>query len=181
MFLSFIDVVKNIVDGLSGVWQTVRTIDWETVKNWVFSGGGVLLVGLFAKYGIPFFKNSNKPILVKMATLYETVDGLITEIKQLRAENKTIKDGVKGTIHYLELNAEVNLSSKVLTQEQKEKFTQASEMLKTIGTNLAVETAELVEKVIEDNTITVDEAIEIAEKNKEIEKAFGTPISSLLK
>ena len=181
IFLSMAEAIENIVNGLQSAWQSIGTWDWETIKNWFVTGGGALAVGVFIKYGVPFFKNSNKPILRELGTQAETIVNLVQEIKDLRLENKTIKEGIKSTVQYLEVSADVNLSSKVLSANQKEKFTTALNTLKAFDSTFANEAVLKVEKIIEDNVITADEAIELAETNEKVKEVFGTKIADLMK
>lgn len=180
-FLSMAEAIENIVKGLESAWKNIGTWDWETIKNWVLSGGALTALTLFAKFGIPFFKNSNKPILKELGTQAETIVNLVEEVKSLRLENKTIKDGIKSTVQYLEVTADVNLSSKVLSAEHKEKFTIALDTLKKFDSVIANEVVSKVENIIEDNVITADEAIDLAETNEKVKEVFGTKIADLIK
>ncbi|MCK9576877.1 MAG: hypothetical protein WC143_08645 [Eubacteriales bacterium] len=180
-FLSIADFIENIVNGLNELWQNIGTWNWEAIKNWVLSGSALTLLGVFAKYVIPILKNSNKPILKTLGEYGEKIVDLSSEIKALRLENKTLKDGTKAVIEYLEVSADVNLSSKVLTAEQKQGFTTALNALKIIDNEFAKETVAKVEEIIEDGVITADEVIELAETNQQVETVFGTKISDLMK
>jgi len=180
LILSASEVFSNIVDGLLNIWVQVQNMEWSTifadVKNWVVGGGMVVFV---AKV-LPFLKNSNKPILTKLGEIAEKLLIANAKIDSLELENLSLKDGLKATVNYLETTAQVNLSSKVLSAEQKALFQNAVFALQAVGTELTTHVASEVQTVVADGVITADEVITLAEHAPVIEKALGTPISDLM-
>ena len=180
IFLSATDFFSNIVEGLWELWLNIQNADWTTIttqaKNWIL-GGGMLALVIKA---IPFLKNSNKPILKGLGEIGEALVTANAEIKKLKQENATLKDGVKATLSYLETTANINLSSKVLSEDQKVALQTAIITLQSVGTELTNHVADEVEKAAADGVITQEEAINLAEHIPVIEKTLGTPIANLI-
>lgn len=180
IFLSATDFFENIVDGLWQFWVNIQNADWTTIttqlKNWIV-GGGMLALVIKA---IPFLKNSNKPILNGLGEISEALVNAIAKIQELKSENATLKDGLKAVVSYLETTANINLSSKVLSEEQKQMFQTAIIALLSVQNELATHIAVELEKVADDGIITKEEALTIAEHIPVIEKTLGTPIAGLI-
>ena len=180
IFLSATDFFSNIVEGLWELWLNIQNADWTTIttqaKNWILGGGFIVLLTRV----LPFLKNSTKPILKKLGEIAEALLTANSEIARLKQENATLKDGVKATLSYLETTANINLSSKVLSEDQKVALQTAIITLQSVGTELTDHVADEVEKVVSDGVITQEEAITIAEHAPIIEKTLGTPIANLI-
>ncbi|MFA5195430.1 MAG: hypothetical protein WC401_06510 [Bacteroidales bacterium] len=184
MFLSASEFFSNIVDGLLSFWATIQNANWseiaEQIKNWVLTGAGAGTIIVIISKIVPLLKNANAPILKELGKIGEALLIANTEIKKLKEENATLKDGVKATISYLETTAQVNLSSKVLSEEQKTLFKSAIDTLQSTETKLATHVANDIETIIADGIITADEAIALTEHEPIIKKALGTRIEDLM-
>lgn len=172
------EMLVKITSALMEFLNNIPNWNWDSiianVKNFVVGGGMVVAV----KYAIPFFKNSNKPVLTKLASVTETVLAYGEELKTLHTENATLKTALDMTIGYLETSAQINLSSRTLTTEQKALYDAWITRYKAdFGTNATVEK---VEQIMADNTITREEVVELGNNVPVIERVLGTPIQDLM-
>lgn len=183
MFLSSLgEMWVSIAEGISYGWDWLMTNGGELIKYlfYLLTGGGVTTITIFViKSVLPFLKNSNKPVLSELAlhleqlkTLAEKQEVANAEIQVLRDENKTLKE-------YLLLASEVNTRNVTLTNEMREKFQYLAEGLKNTENAKAIEIAEKVENIIEDNTITKEEIIELAEEIPEVENVLGMTLQDI--
>lgn len=183
MFLSSIgEMWVSIAEGIAYGWDWLMTNGGAVLQylSYVLTGGGITTITIFMiKFVLPFLKNSNKPVLSELAlqleklkTLAEKQEVANAEIQILRDENKTLKE-------YLLLASEANERNIVLTQEMRDKFGFLAEGLKNTENAKAIEIAEKVENVIEDNTITQEEIIELAEELPEVENVLGMTLQDI--
>lgn len=183
MFLSSLgDMWISIAEGISYGWDWLMTNGGEIIKylSYLLTGGGVTTITIFVvKFILPLLKNSNKPVLSQLALTLEKIETLAekqeisnAEIQVLRDENKTLKE-------YLLLASEANERNITLTEEMREKFKFLADGLKNTENEKAIEIAEKVENIIEDNTITKEEIIELAEEIPEVENVLGMTLQDI--
>lgn len=183
MFLSSLgEMWVSIAEGISYGWDWLMTNGGELIKylSYLLTGGGVLTIAISVfKVILPFLKNSNKPIISQLALTLEKIETLAekqeisnAKIQALRDENKTLKE-------YLLLASEANERNITLTEEMREKFKFLADGLKNTENEKAIEIAEKVENIIEDNTITKEEIIELAEELPEVENVLGMTLQDI--
>ena len=183
MFLSSIgEMWVSIAEGISYGWDWLMTNGGEIIKylSYLLTGGGVTTITIFVvKFILPLLKNSNKPVLKDLSIVLEKIKSLAekqevanTEIQVLRDENKTLKE-------YLLLASEVNERNITLSNEMRQKFQYLADGLKSTENEKAIEIAGKVENVIEDNTITKEEIIELAEELPEVENVLGMTLQDI--
>lgn len=182
MFLTAYETFSNFVEALRGVWETVIGWDWTTistqVKNWLVGGGGVAIVIIATRYGIPFLKGklTNKKFGEVLLELAITK----SQITAMDLQSKTVKEGVIALTKYAEAAAEINLTSKLLSQEQKANFQVVLDKLHAADSVLAEVVAIEIEKIVEDGEITQEEIIELAEKAPIVKEILGTNINDIV-
>jgi hypothetical protein len=183
MILSAYEVLNKISEAIMQFMTTIGEADWlailEVVKNLAVGGGTGGLVYAVFRYVLPLLKNSNKPILAEIAAQGLIIVTLIDEIKQLKEENATIKQVGIHTLHYLETSANVNLTSKTLSPEQKASYLQWIAFAKTLNITEATKVAEEIEQAIADDKLTVEEAITISQNIKAVNDLVLTPLSQI--
>ncbi len=182
MFLSMIEFWNSIAEGIAYGWAWLGENGGEILKYVMYlvtSGGVGTIVIYMIKVLVPIFKNSNKPVLTQLATTLEQIQALAEkqeianqEIQVLRDENKTLKE-------YLTLASQVNERNITLTQDMRDKFSYLAEGLKATENAVAVEIANDLEVAIDDDTLTQQEIVEIAENVPEIENVLGMSLNDI--
>lgn len=183
MFLSSIgEMWVSIAEGIAYGWDWFMTNGGAILQylSYVLTGGGVTAITVaFIKFALPFFKNSNKPVLKELGVALEQIKILAekqdlanNEIQTLRDENKTLKE-------YLLLASEVNERNMTLTDDMKAKFQYLAQGLRETENQKAIEVANKVDNAIEDSTLTQEEIIEIAEEIPEVENVLGMTLQDI--
>ena len=183
MFLSSLsEVWVSIADGIAYGWNWLSTNGGSVLQylSYVATGGGVTTITvIFIKFVLPFLKNSNKPVLKQLATSLEQIQVLAEkqevanqEISILRDENKTLKE-------YLLLASEANQRNVMLTDEMRDKFGYLAEGLKNTENAVAIQVAEKVEEAIEDNVLTEEEMIELADSLPVVQDVLGMTLQDI--
>jgi predicted DNA-binding protein len=183
MFLSSIsEMWVSIAEGIAYGWDWLMTNGGNLVEYlfYILTSSGVLTgVIAFIKLGLPLLRNSNKPVLNELGIVLQTVQTLAEQqqesnarIEILQEENKTLKE-------YLLLASEANQTSLILSQEMREKFGYLAEGLKATENAIAIDVAEKVENAIEDDTLTTEEIVEIAEELPEVENVLGMTLQDI--
>jgi len=183
MFLSSIgEMWVSIAEGIAYGWDWLMTNGGSLLQylSYVLTGGGITTITIaFIKFGLPLLKNSNKPVLKELAnalaqiqTLAEKQDISNARIEGLIEENKTLKE-------YLLLASEANSKSVILSDEMKANFGYLAEGLKATEQQVALDIADKIENAIEDNTLTQEEIIEIAEELPEVENVLGMTLQDI--
>lgn len=171
MFIAISDFWNNIAIALEQFTQNVGEWDWANistqVKNWLLSGSGVAAIGLFLKFGVPYFK-SNKQLAL--------MGKLIERVASSELEQQTVGNILTD---YISLQSDVNVTSKTLTPEQKQRFVDLSAQLKLMQSERLQDIGKDIEEMVEDNVITADEAIELAKNLPIVEEALGTKLSDI--
>lgn len=171
MFIAISDFWTNIALGLEQLWQNISGLDWveisTKIKNWTLSGTGFAVVGLFLKFGVPYFK-SNKQLAL--------IGKLIERTASAEKEQQTVGNIL---IDYISLQSETNEMSKTLSKEQKDKFTDLANALKVMKDERMKSIGADIEEMVEDNVITAEEAVELTKNIPVIETALGTKISDI--
>lgn len=175
--MDFNEVLLKITNAIMEFVNSVPNWNWTDIttnlKNFLVGGGIVTAL----KFGIPFFKNSNKPLLVKLGLLTEKILTLSEEVKTIHDENGTLKTALNYVLDYVEVSANVNLSSRTLTVEQKAAFDNWVTTYRTnFGQNVAVEK---VAEIVSDGVITKEEVVELGSNAPVVEKVLGTPLSQI--
>ena len=184
MFLaSMSEMYENIINGLGLFFEQVGDWNWTAIWNWIkgLSVSGSMLGGLaiLIKTIVPMLKNSNKILLNKIGALGDTLATTLTKIDELHLENKTLREGVLGVVDYLETSANINISSRTLTQEQKEKFAIVATVLKQVKVPLVESFVAKVEQAVADNVITKEEVLDIVDDIPRVEEVLGKKISDI--
>lgn len=183
MFLSSIsEMWVSIAEGIAYGWDWLMTNGGAILQylSYVLTGGGITTIAIaLIKVGLPYLKNSNKPVLRELSVALEQIKILAekqdlanNEIQILRDENKTLKE-------YLLLASEANERNVALSDEMREKFQYLAEGLKNTENAKAIEVAEKIEVAIEDSTLTQEEIIEIAEEIPEVENVLGMTLQDI--
>lgn len=183
MFLSSLaEMWVSIAEGIAYGWEWLMTNGGEIIKyvSYLLTGGGVTTITIYIiKIFLPILKNSNKPVLnqlsealEKLKSLAEKQDLANSEIQTLRDENKTLKE-------YLLLASEANERNITLSNEMRQKFQYLADGLKNTENEKAIEIAEKVENVIEDNMVSQEEIIEIAEQLPEVDNVLGMTLEDI--
>jgi len=172
MFIAISDFWNNIAGGLDQIGVFFNNIDWVAtstgIKNWILSGAGLGVLGLFLKFGVPYFKDK------KQLTI---LGKLIERVAASELEQQTVGNVLTD---YISLQSEVNVTSKTLTQEQKEKFTLLATNLKEMQNERMQSIGEEIETMVEDNVITAEEGVELLKNVPIIEEALGTKLSDIV-
>ena len=184
MFLaSMSEMYENIVNGLGLFFEQVGDLNWTNIWNWIkgltVSGSMIGGLAVLIKTVVPMLKNSNKILFNKLGELGLQTSNLLTKVDELQLENKTLREGMLGVVDYLETSANINISSRTLTQAEKDKFVQVATVLKQVKVPLVESFVAKVEQAVADNVITKEEAIDIADDIPQVEQALGTKISDI--
>lgn len=183
MFLSSLsEMWVAVADGIAYGWEWLAANSGRIIEYFAYlaTGGGVL-TGVFylIKVVMPFLKNSNKPILKQLATTLERIEVLTekqevanAEIAVLRDENKTLKE-------YLLLASQANEKNIVLSEEMRSKFGYLADGLRQTENTAAVQIAEKVELAVEDNTLTQEEIVEIADSLPVVQDILGMTLQEI--
>jgi hypothetical protein len=181
-FLDIADMWVSIADGIAYGWEWLSTNFGVILEYFAYitTGGGVLTgVVYFIKVALPLLKNSNKPILKELKVALEEIHLLAekqevsnSEIKVLRDENKTLKE-------YLLIASEANERNIMLSDDMRTKFGYIAEGLKNTENQVAIEIAENIEEAIEDETLTQEEIIEIADSLPVVEDVLGMSLKDI--
>ena len=171
MFIAISDFWNNIAMGLEQFFNNIGNVDWTETsmqfKNWILSGAGIATLGLFLKYGVPYFK-ANKQL--------KLIGKLIERVVSLEREQQTVGNVL---VEYVSLQSEVNVTSKTLTPEQKEKFTDLATTLQAMKNERYKSIGVEIEEMVEDGEISASEAIELTKNIPVIEMALGTNINDI--
>lgn len=171
MFIAINDFWVNIAQGLEQILENIGGWNWgeisTQVKNWLLSGSGIAVVGLFLKFGVPYFK-SNKQLAL--------ISKLIERVVSLETEQQTVGNVLT---EYISLQSEVNTTSRTLTADQKQKFTNLATALKTMQNERYKNIGAEIEEMVEDNVITAEESVELLKNVPVIEQALGTNINNI--
>ena len=159
----------EFINGI-GSWNWTDITTW--LKNFVVGGG--LLVAL--KYAVPFFKNSNKPVLNQLGALGEKIIQVEQTYQDLKAENATLKTATFAMLGYIEASAQVNLTSKTLTPEQKASFLA---WLETVKPLLHPELVAQAQEAVADSVVTAQEVTAIAERAPRVAEVLLKPLSQI--
>ena len=178
MFLAVSDFFTNMATAIQEWFVTIGNMNWvdisTQIKNWALTGGGAVAIGYLIKYGVPFFKNSNKPILQQLGVQLEITDKLLKKIDLLETSQQTVGNVLTD---WIGLQSEVNVVSKTLTDEQKQKFVALAEKMKLVGLTAQ---ASKIEEIVKDNVVTATEVKELVESTKIGEKVLGTSINNIV-
>jgi len=182
--MDFSEILIKISTGIQTFFETMGTWNWVDITNFiknVLLGGGTVAGGFaLARIVIPLLKNSNKPVLAQLGALTEKLLAVSEQVVSLHQENSTLRTTLASVGSYLETTANINLSSKTLTQAQKDQLVTWLNQYHTAIGNSATPTVEQINSVIADNVITAQEIVQLAETVPILEKALGTPISQLM-
>ena len=182
--MNFSDMLVNISQAIIDFVNQMGTWDWPTIvqviKDTLVGSGFVGGVMVVIKYLLPFLRNSNKPILQEIGAVLTQLVFLKEKIQQLERENATLRSATTQILGYIEIGAEVNLTSKSITSEQKARIKSWLDAYKISMGDSANAIIAQIENVIDDNQITVEEVMELGSNVQVIEKALGTPISQLI-
>jgi hypothetical protein len=181
-FLDIADMWVSIADGIAYGWEWLSTNFGVILEYFAYlaTGGGVLTGAVYLiKIIVPLLKNSNKPVLKELATILEQNKELANkqevanqEIQALRDENKTLKE-------YLLIASEANERNIMLSDDMRTKFGYIAEGLKNTENQVAIEIAENIEEAIEDETLTQEEIIEIADSLPVVEDVLGMSLKDI--
>ena len=76
----FLNIYEGLAEGIANIIDLIGSWNWvdisTQIKNWVLSGSGLVVLGLFVKTVIPLLRNSNKPILAKIAVLTDKIQSM---------------------------------------------------------------------------------------------------------
>jgi hypothetical protein len=169
MLLKLSQGIIEFINGI-GTWDWTTIVEWA--KNFVLSGSAIVAI----KYALPFFKNSNRPILAQLAVLGEKIVAAEQTYQDLKAENATLKQGLFAVLGYMETSAQVNLTSKTLTAEQKATFLSWLEVVKPL---LHPEVVAEAQEAVADGVVTAEEVASIAEKVPRVAEVLLTPLNSI--
>jgi len=161
--------ILEFINGIGG-WDWLKITEW--LKNFVVGGGMIAVI----RYGIPLLRNSNKPVLAQLAVLGEKFLAMQQAYQELKAENATLKQGVFATLGYIETSAQVNLTSKTLTADQKANFLVWLESVKSL---LHPDVVAEAQQAVADGVITAEEVASIAEKVPRVAEVLLTPLNSI--
>jgi hypothetical protein len=174
MFLTSIaEFWQSISDGLNQLFENIGDWNWESIVTYIKNVGIMGFLTVVLKTGLPVFKslkNSNKPILKLVGRLIERIDSL-------EKENQTVGNVLT---EYIALQSETNSMSITLPQEQKDKFLAFATTLKEMQNARLQSIGADIEKMVEDNEITADEAKELLDTIPEAKKILGTNINDIL-
>ena len=183
MFLSSLsEMWVAVADGIAYGWEWLAANSGRIIEYFAYlaTGGGVLTIAISVfKVILPFLKNSNKPVLSQLALTLEKIETLAekqeisnAEIQVLRDENKTLKE-------YLLLASEANERNITLTEEMRSKFGYLADGLRQTENTAAVQIAEKVELAVEDNTLTQEEIVEIADSLPVAQDILGMTLQEI--
>lgn len=177
MFLAISDFWLNIGDAFNELFKNIEGWNWDNIMQYVQNIGlpTILLFGL--RYIYPLIKNSKKKELEALEKQLDILNQTKMEILNLRQEDRTIKTLIT---KWIELQSEINVNSKTLTLEQKQKFIDIANGLREIDSEKTKDIADKIDEMVSDNKITSDEAIELAEENETVKEIFGTNIDNLI-
>lgn len=177
------EFLNGISEALQYALQWVSTQDYEKILNIIkdfsltaLGGGGIWAV---FKWIIPLLRNSNKPVLNELANAVALIDGLKTELDALKQREASIETATLSMLTYLETSANVNLTSKTLSPEQKAQYQKWIDFVKTLNITEATQTAIKVEEKIADGVLTAQEVIEVARDIKTVDELLLTPITKI--
>lgn len=176
MFNAISDFWLNIGEALKQLVENIGGWDWETIVNYLknISLGSVGVV--FLKFAIPFFKNSNKPILNELAKQKEIVQTLNAKIQSLEEKDQTIGNVLT---EWIGLQANTNLVSKTLTDEQKQAFVDLAAKMRLIQIGEVQVAAEKIEQIVDDKIVHASEIQDLVKSTKIGEQILGTNINSI--
>lgn len=177
------EFLNGISEALQYALQWISTQDYEKILTIIkdfsltaLGGGGIWAV---FKWIIPLLRNSNKPVLTELANAVALIDGLKTELDKLKQEEANIKQATLTMLAYLETSANVNLTSKTLSPEQKTEYQKWIDLVKSLNITEATQGATLVEQKIADGVLTAEEVIEVAQTIKKVDELVLTPITKI--
>lgn len=169
----FLNIYESMAEGLANIFELISSWNWvdisTQIKNWVLSASGLTVVALFIKVAIPFFRNSNKPILKKIAVLSDKVESM----------EKADQNIGNILTEWIGLQSDVNATSRTLTPEQKEAFVQLSYRMKLASNPETIAAGEKIQEIVEDGVVTIDEVKDLVASTKIGEKVLGTNINSI--
>ena len=183
MFLSSMaEMWVSIAEGIAYGWEWLGSNGGKIIEYFAYlaTGSGVLTgVVYLIRIVIPMLRNSNKPVLKELAVTLEKIEDLANkqeqandEIQVLRDENKTLKE-------YLLLASEVNERNITLTNEMRDKFGYLADGLRNTENEKAIEIANEIDIAVEDNTLTTEEIVEIAEDLPVVKDVLGMSLEDI--
>jgi len=181
MFLAIDETLTNIAIAIQEWFNGIENWDWVTIttqaKNWLVGGGMATLVGLTVKYGLPFLKNSNKPLLEQFAVQAEIITALQNKIVSMDESQKTVGN-VLG--EWIGLQADVNATSRTLTAEQKQTFVDVASKMRLVNNTQITAAANEIDKIVEDNVVTAEEMVDLVKQTNVGQKVLGTNINTII-
>lgn len=183
MFLASIgETWIAIAEGLEYGWAWLADNFTNALKYMFYivtSGSFLTGVIYFIKVGLPILKRINNPTLTKLKEMAEDNNitkentlALVSDIKELKEENATLRE-------YVGLASEYNSRNVMLTKEMQEKFGYLSNGLKETKNEIAVNVANKIDESTEDEVLTTEEVVEIANEIPEVEETLGMSVDEI--
>jgi hypothetical protein len=183
MFLSSIsETWVAIAESLEYGWGWLADNFTNALKYtfYIVTSGSVLTgVGYFIKVGLPILKHINNPTIAKLNEIMkknniteEKLNKTLETVTKLKDENATLKE-------YVALATEANKRNITLTKDMQEKFGYLSKKLKETNNQKAIDISNKIDNVIEDEQLTDDEIVNLAEEIPEVEETLGMSIDDI--
>lgn len=172
------DVLTKIAQSISDFFANIPDWDWASIWLWI---KGILVsflsgtsIWALLRFAVPFFKDSGlKKVLQAFIDFKDSFD------KAKLAQDE--KDRTFGAIltDWITLQATTNLTSRTLTEEQKQAFVALADRMVAYNASLQPQ-ADKIKEIVEDNVVTADEALALAETTKIGQEILGTSIDSVV-